>query len=248
MTRRRRLASKYWLSTLAWLVLLSVLPWWLGLPMLLALAAALLLLPHRLVDEHAELLRGALSWGLPGLLFALQRALGGGLMAWGAALLGALIGYTLLAGLEAWLDRHKRRAPATWSSPEWPELAQTPIGPAAEIIELQPLQWQHVNDVLDDPLLGQLTYRDDGFQLADGRVIRNVDPQLSFSPAARWLAATIRSGRGTVLWDRQGDRHYRLDGWKLSGWYREQPWLARREQDMPQALSMLVATDSGHDD
>jgi len=101
-----------------WVLLLALLPWWLGLPLLLALVAAALLLQHRLAPRHAALVRRALRWGLAGWLLALPRALGGGVPGWGAALLGALAGYTLLAGLEVWLQRDQRRASATAASPD----------------------------------------------------------------------------------------------------------------------------------
>ena len=136
------------LPLLAWMVLLALLPWWLGLPLLFALAAVVLLLQHRLAAGHAASIRRGLRWGLPGVLFALQRTLGGDAFAWGAALLGALAGYTLLAGLEAWLDRGQRRDPSAALSPEWPELAMAPIGPAAEIIELQLPAWQYADSGL----------------------------------------------------------------------------------------------------
>jgi hypothetical protein len=180
-------------------------------------------------------------------LFALQRTLGGDAFAWGAALLGALVGYTVLAGLEAWLDRGQRRAPATadFSSAEWPELALTPIGPAAGIIELQPPEWQSGDAGLTDPRdEGLLYYRDGGYRFADGRAIDDVGPRAAFSPAGHWFAAGMAHDRGIVLWDRDHDRQHRLHGWQLCGWHREQPWLVRREGEMPLALPAVL----GHDD
>ena len=97
----------------AWLFL-AALPWWLGLPLLLAIAAALVAAGERL-HAGAPWLRLGLRWGLPGVSFAVQRALGGDAFAWAMALLGALVGYTLLAGLEAWLDRGHAGATATQS-------------------------------------------------------------------------------------------------------------------------------------
>jgi hypothetical protein len=96
---RRWPAWRAVLPRVAWLALLALLPWWLGLPLLLALAAVVTLLQYRLAGEHAALIRRALRWGLPGVLFALQRALGGDAFAWGAALMGDLAGYTLLVWL-----------------------------------------------------------------------------------------------------------------------------------------------------
>ena len=228
------------LPTLAWTVLLALLPWWLGLPLLFALVAAALLLQHRLADEHASLIRRGLRWGLPGMLFALQRSLGGDAFAWGAALLGALAGYTLLAGLEAWLDREQRRDPTAASSAEWPELAMAPIGPAAEIIELQWPVWQSADDGLIDPLAHRVEYRGGNFLFADGSGIDGVGPHAAFSPAGRWFVARMPNDRGIVLWDRERHRRHRLRGWQLCGWYREQPWLIRRDGDMPLALPAVL--------
>ncbi len=231
------------LPALAWMVALALLPWWLGLPLLFALVAVVLLLQHRLAGEHAALIRRGLRWGLPGVLFALQRALGGDAFAWGAALLGALAGYTLLAGLEAWLDREQRRDPAAAVSAEWPELAMAPIGPVAEIIELQLPIWQSADDGLTDPLAHRVDYRDGSFLFADGSGVDRVGPHAAFSPAGRWFVARMSNDRGIVLWDRERQRRHRLRGWQLCGWYREQPWLNRREGDMPLALPAVLGQD-----
>ncbi len=227
---------------LAWLVLLALLPWWLGLPLLLSAVAALLLLGHRLTG-HAALLRRSLRWGLPGVLFALQRALGGDAFAWGAALLGALAGYTLLVGLEAWLDRNLPRESVAVPAAEWPELAMAPIGPPAEIIELLAPVWQRITDELADPGGGRAGYRDGGFYFADGTQIESVSPYAGFSPGGRWFVARLGHDRGVVLWDRERNRLHRLRGWQLCGWYREQPWLARRDGDMPLALQAVLGQD-----
>jgi len=230
------------LPPLAWLALLALMPWWLGLPLLLALASVAAFLQHRLAGEHAVLIRRALRWGLPGVLLALQRALGGDAFAWGAALLGALAGYTLLAGLEAWLDRDLRRAPPMpeSESAEWPELARAPIGPVAEIIELQVPLWLRAGDGLIDPSGNRVDYGDGRCLFADGSAIDGVTTQAAFSPGGRWFAACMIGDRGTVLWDRERNQRHRLRGWRLIGWYREQPWLSRREGDMPQALSAAL--------
>lgn len=243
MTRHRGIVRNRWLATLAWLLLLALLPWWLGLPLLFALAAVAVLLQHRLAKEHVALIRRGLRWGLPGVLFALQRALGGDAFAWGAALLGALTGYTLLAGLEAWLDRDQRRAPPAPASPEWPELAMAPIGPAAEIIELQPPQWQRFDDGVIDPLAGRVDYRDGSCFFEKGHEIPDVGSQAAFSPAGRWFVAQAAHDRGIVLWDRERDRRHRLRSWQLCGWYHEQPWLTRRDDDMPRPLAAVLGRD-----
>ncbi len=198
------------LPMLAWIVLLAALPWWLDLPLLLAPAATILLLPHRLAPEHVQLIRRGLHWGLPGLAFALQRTLGGDAFAWGAALLAVLAGYTLLAGLEAWLDRHQRRAPAApvAVSAEWPELALAPDGPLAEIIELQSPAWLSASEDLVDPHGGHVACREDGCHFADGRRVDAVDmptgfAQALFNPGGRWFAARLADDSVLTLWDRQ---------------------------------------------
>ena len=241
MAGRRPPAWRVVLLLAAWLILLALLPWWLGLALLLALAIAVTALQQRLADEQAALIRRALRWGLPGMLFALQRALGGDAFAWGAALLGALSGYTMLAGLEAWLDRGLRRAPAAPSA-EWPELAMAPIGPPAEIIELQPPAWQPASG-LADPLGGSVTHHDGAYVFGIGGRIAGADAPVAFSPGGRWFAAQLRHGRGVLLWDRQRERQHRLRGWHLDGWYRGQPYLVRRDGDMPLALSAVLGED-----
>ncbi len=67
--------------------------------------------------------------------------------------------------------------------------------------------------------------------------------QVGFSPQAHWFAACAPDRHALVLWDRQRDRQHRLHGWKLSGWYREQPWLSRRDGDMPLALHAVLGDD-----
>jgi hypothetical protein len=247
MALNRMLRWKALLPPAAWAALLALLPWWLGVPLLLALAAVVLLLQHRLAVEHARLIRRSLRWGLPGVLFALQRALGGTVIAWGVALLGALVGYTLVAGLEAWLDRDLRRAPPSTAPAEWPELAMAPIGPLAQIIELQPPVWQLADD-LTDPQADQAAYRhvvytDAGYRFADGMSIDGVGPHASFSPQGRWFVIRMNDDRGTVLWDRECNQLHRLHGWQLFGWHHEQPWLARRDGEMPLSLQAVLDRD-----
>ncbi|MEO8811060.1 MAG: hypothetical protein ABI386_12525 [Rhodanobacter sp.] len=236
MARRRWPPLTALAPGLAWMVLLAMLPWWLGLPLLLALVAAALLQPQRLA-AHAGANRRALRWGLPGVLLALQRALGGDAFAWGAALLGALAGYTLLAALEAWLDRERVRPPPAAETAGWPELAQAPIGPPAEIIELQPPLWQRADEVLVDPLGAGVHYRNGCYVLADGSTMDGAGPHAAFSPAGHWLVARLDHDGGVVLCDRQRRRQHRLRGWQLCGWHGEQPWLSRAEGDMPQLWS-----------
>jgi hypothetical protein len=213
--------SARWLYAPAWLVVLALLPWWLGLPLLLAIATLLLFVAERL-QEHAGLLRQALRWGLPGVLFAAQRALGGDAFAWAMALLGALVGFTLLAGLEAWLDRGRREKVAQPDLRDWPSLALAPIGPGPVVVELAPPQWVEGN--CPDPRGGEARWEPGGFVLAGGGTVDHVLPRASFSPDGRWFAAC--TSRGLVLVDRDRGRSHRLRGWTLCGWH-EGPWLAR---------------------
>jgi len=210
-----------WLYAPLWLLALAVLPWWLGLPLLLSIAAVLLFAAERL-EGHAPLLRLALRWGLPGVLFALQRALGGDALAWAMALLGALVGFTLLAGLEAWLDRGRREKVAQPELRDWPSLALAPIGPQAVVVELAPAQW--TDGTCPDPRGGEARWEAGRFVLADGTSVERVQARASFSPDGRWFVACI--AQGLVLLDREQGRSYRLRGWVLCGWHAG-PWLAR---------------------
>jgi hypothetical protein len=212
--------SARWFYAPAWLLALAVLPWWLGLPLLLAIAAMLLFAAERL-EGHAPLLRLALRWGLPGVLFALQRALGGDAFAWAMALLGALAGFTLLAGLEAWLDRGRREKIAQPELRDWPSLALAPIGPGAVVVELVPPEWTEGR--CPDPRGGEARWDAGRFVLKDATVER-VQARASFSPDGRWFVAC--TPRGVALLDRDHGRNYRLRGWELCGWH-DGPWLSR---------------------
>lgn len=245
MARRQSSWSTAW-CTLLWVAALALLPWWLGLPLLLALVAAALFLQHRLALRHAVLIRHALYWGLAAWLLTLPRALGGGVIGWGAVMLGALAGYTLLAGLDAWLERDQRRATA--KAEDWREPARMSMGPPGEIIELREPAWQALVSEVRDPLGGLARCRADGCQFPDGS---RVDAplastgfaQIGFSPEGRWFAACTAEQRVLVLWDRQRDCRHRLRGWRLSGWHHEQPWLSRRDDDMPLALYAVLGED-----
>ncbi len=240
----RRPSARALLAGLAWAALLALLPWWLGLPLLLALAAALPLLRHRLAPAHAQWLARALNWGLAGLLLALQRALGGGAWAWCLALLATLTGYTLLAGLQAWLGQSSARPAAGDSTPSWHELALAPIGPAAEIIELQLPQWLSADD---DPPLAGAHYVHGGYRFDDGRQIDDVALPVACSGDARWFVARRSDGSGIVLCDRWHGKLHRLRGWQLSGWHRDQPWLSRDENAMPLPLSAVLGQAAAAD-
>src|SRR5574337_570369 len=135
---------------------------------------------------------------------------------------------------------------ARWPvSPGWPELAHAPIGPSADIIELQLPVWQAAGDALPDPHGGMVHWRAGGCQFDTGERFEGPKTaggfaQACFSPAGRWFAACTPDQRMLVLWDRQRDRRQRLRGWRLSGWYREQPWLSRRDDDPPQSLHAVL--------
>ena len=240
----RRPTARALLAGLAWAALLALLPWWLGLPLLLALAAALPLLLPRLAPMDALRLSHALGWGLAGLLFALQRALGGDAWASCLALLAALVGYTLLAGLQAWLGRSPARPAAGDSTPAWPELALAPIGPAARIIELQLPQWQSADA---DPHPGGVHYVHGGYRFDDGLQLDDVAMPVACSEDGRWFVARRSDGCGIVLCDRQRGQLHRLRGWQLCGWYRDQPWLSRDDDALPLPLSAVLGQDASSD-
>jgi hypothetical protein len=154
-------------------------------------------------------------------LFATQRALGGDAFAWAMALLGALVGFTLLAGLEAWLDRGRREKVAEPELRDWPSLALAPIGPGALVVELVPPQWTEGSCL--DPRGGEARWEGGRFVLGDGATVERVQARASFSPDGRWFVAC--TPRGVVLLDRGHGRSHRLRGWELCGWH-DGPWLA----------------------
>lgn len=220
-----------------WLIALALLPWWLGLPLLLGIAAVLLVGVERLQPFHGTL-RLALRWGLPGVMLALAYWIDEPALAWTVAAVGALAGFTLLAGLESWLDRGQRRhAPA--ASPaatgaEWPELALAPMHAGCGIVELAPPQWQPA----DASGSADLHYvREPGFAgyaFGDGTRIATPPVRRAAEPGGRWLAWELHEG--VLLWERERDRPYRLRRRRLCGWHDGQPWLQGGEADMPVPL------------
>lgn len=238
-----------WLVAIAWIALLALLPWWLGLPLLLSVAALLLLGVHR-QRADALLLRTALRVGLPGVLLAVAFWLGADALAWAVALLGALAGFTLIAGLEAWLDREVRSPTpdskdaglhvADPTGASWPELALSSRAPPVVMIELLRPRWHDGGAALHD-FDGKRLAFEPGTQgtgtycFDDGHRIDAASAQACFSPAGRWFAT--RSDRGTMLWDRHRDSQHRMRRWQLCGWYQDQPWLQRREDAMPVSLA-----------
>ncbi len=224
-----------------WMLLLALLPWWLGMPALLGLAATLLLLQHRLSELHAWAIRRGLRWGLSGGLIALQRGLGGSATAWAVTLSAALAGYTLLVALEGWLDRRSRPAPSPPPpAAEWPELAMAPVGPSPSIVELLPPHWQYATDGFVDPRDAAALYRDGDYYFSGGMRIGAASAKLTFSPDGRWFVAALAEGDGVVLWDRELQLGHRLPGWTLCGWYQQQPWLIDREEQIPWPLSQVL--------
>lgn len=214
----------------AWTCVVALLPWWLGLSLVLMSALGAVLFDRRVV-RYAEWSRRTLRWGLPGLLFAVQRALGGDLIAWGAALLGALVGFSLVVLMESLLDHRVQRAATAEASPEWSELAMAPIGPPAHFIELARADWQDATSAgigAVDAMRFEATGEGRGrYLFAQSPSIDEVSPRYCFSPGGRWFAANLPDGRGELLWDRQDGRVHRLRGWQLSGWHGDQPWLAQ---------------------
>lgn len=241
-----------WLLFAGWAVLLALLPWWLGLAALLALAVGTVFYTRRL-HRYGELCRSGLKWGLPGMLFALQRALGGDLIAWGAALLGALVAYSLVALLESLLLHRVRRSAAP--VPEWSEIAMAPVGPPARIIELAPVEWRDAavdssgESVPAENLRYQVTAENEGnYRFADGHILPRLGPRHAFSPQGRWFAAQQPAGRGDLLFDRLRGRPYRLRGWELCGWDGDDsPWLARHADDVPVPLHEALGQDAPGD-
>ncbi|MHA6204527.1 hypothetical protein ACXU4B_08900 [Dyella soli] len=232
------------LPAAAWTGLVALLPWWADLSVLLLLALGAVLLAQRIVHYAARCRRG-LRWGLPGLLFAVQRALGGDLVAWGAALLGALVGFSLVALMESLLDRPVRRVAHAPASPEWSELALAPTGPRAHIIELVRVAWGEVGGEFTDPDGDPVRYEAIGagqgrYVFAAGQVIERVSARCCFGPDGRWFVASLPGGRGDVLWDRHGERMHRVSGWELCGWEGGQPWLARRGDGVPAPLHEVL--------
>ncbi|AIF49301.1 hypothetical protein HY57_19615 [Dyella japonica A8] len=223
----------------AWTCVVALLPWWVGLPLVLLSVVGAVRFDRRIV-HYAELCRRALRWGLPGLLFAVQRALGGDLMAWGAALLGALAGFSLVVLMESLLDHRVRRSPAAAATPEWRELAMAPIGPPAHIIELARAEWHEATAAFESAA-GPARFEPTGegrgrYVFACGPVIEKTSSRYCASPQGRWFVANLPGGRGEILWDRQSGRTHRMMGWQLSGWEGEQPWLARCSDGVPVPL------------
>lgn len=227
-----------------WAVLLALLPWWLGLALLVVLTVGAVIYTRR-SHTFGGICRGGLKWGLPGMLFALQRALGGDPVAWAAALLGALVGYTLIALLESLLLHRVRRTTAP--TPEWREIALAPVGPPARIIELMPIEWRDASTV-DEPSYEAIAADEGNYRFADGHSLRRLGPRCAFSPQGHWFAANQPGGNGDLLFDRTRGKQHRLRGWELCGWDQDDgPWLARHADGVPVPLHEALGQDAPSD-
>jgi hypothetical protein len=232
-----------WLLAIAWMLLLACLPWWVGLPLLLALAAIQVAQLPRL-RRYGGILRRALRWGLAGLLVASYVAFGPHALGLTLAMLVALIGFSLLVLLESWQDRKpQRNVAAAAASQEWNELALAPIGPADTLIELRTVHWIALDDRSTDVPEDLIKLSAHSCSLGTETRIENIEPQVSVAPGQRWLAWPMTAWRGVVLCDRARGKQYRLRGWQLYGWHANEAWLTRSEDQPPLALSHVLGQD-----
>lgn len=221
-----------WWRAIVWAGLLACLPWWVGLPLLLGLAATQLAQLPRL-QRYGHAIRLALRWGFAGLLVAGYRAFDGHALGLILILLAALAGFSLLMLLESWQD-HKplRSAAIAEASPTWHDLALAPIGPSAAIVELQHPAW------IECPVTPE-----GGCRIGANVYIEHVEPWIAVAPGDAWIALPIAAERGVVLYDRVHDRLHRLRGWRLYGWHAGEAWLCRGEDQPPLALSHVLGQD-----
>jgi len=225
------------------MLLLACLPWWAGLPLLLALAAIQLAQLPRL-QRYADVLRYALRWGLIGLLAASYLAFDRRALGLTVTMLAALAGFSLLVLLESWQGRKPQRDPsAAAAAPEWRELALAPIGPADTLIELEPPHWLALGAAADELPADVVQRGGNSCQVGQGPRIEPIEPQICVAPGRRWLAWPIAAWRGVVLYDRACARVYKLRGWQLYGWHGSEAWLSRGEDHAPMALSHVLGQD-----
>jgi hypothetical protein len=227
----------------AWALLLACMPWWIGVPLLLALSIAQLLRIPRL-QQYSTVIRRALHWGFVGVLVASYRAFGGHALGLTYTLLVALVGFSLLVLLESWQKRKPLRdAALAAESPEWRDMAMAPVGPSAVIIELEPPTWVMLGDPSIDAKFRVEPAADHSYRVGKDTKIHNVEPQICLSRGQRWAAWSMTAGRGVVLYDRVHDKAFRLRGWQLFGWHVDEAWLTRGDDQAPLALSHVLGQD-----
>lgn len=224
-----------------WVVLLALLPWWLDLLVMLGLVACVIHLAHRSASQ-SDACRSALRWGLAGFLFAVQRALGGDLLAWGAALLGALVGFSLVALFESFLFRRGQPV-RNAASPEWKDMAMAPVGPPAHIIELEPVRWFEAGDTLVEASGASFRFEtrrsnSGTYRFDSGRQLDGLSPR--YALGQRWFVADMAQGEGNVLLNLSTGRAHHLRHWHLCGWEGDTPWLSRDPDGLPVSLHEVL--------
>ncbi|WP_233843489.1 hypothetical protein [Dyella sp. 2HG41-7] len=232
-----------WLLAIAWMVLLACVPWWIGLPLLLGVAAIQAAQLPRLQRFRGPL-RRALRWGLAGLLIASYLAFDRPALGATLTLLGALVGFSLLVWLESWQDHKPQRDVAVAAAaPEWSEMALAHVGPSDTLIELAPPQWMTV-DSASTNIACRIAMTAEHRCCIEATVhIDNIEPQVAVAPGEQWVALPMTAQRGLVLYDRAHDKLYRLRGWRLYGWHASEAWLSRSEEQPPLALSHVLGQD-----
>lgn len=200
------------------LIGVGLLPWWIDVPILLTVAAILLAFGQRMATL-ARLCGVALNVGMFGLIHAVQRDMGGSLLAWGVAMLAGLAGFSLIVLVESFARKPTMTAPVP-ETREWPELALDRVGPPGAIIELTPIEWTSDSALPGTPF-------------ADGRMPARATGRYAISPDGGWWLAELHGG--VAVFDREHRKFHRLRGWKACGWH-GQPWFERRGSDLPVSL------------
>lgn len=232
-----------WLLAIAWTVLLACLRWWIGLPLLLGIAATHIAQLPRL-QRYNGLFRRALRWGLAGLLVASYRTFDHPALGATLTLLGTLVGFSLLVLLESWQDHKPQRdAAAASAAPEWSEMALAHVGPSDTLIALEQPHWVAVDAASTDTTCRIAMTAPHRCCIEATMHVDNVEPQVSVAPGKRWMALPMTAWRGLVLYDRAHDKLYRLHGWQLYGWHAGEAWLSRSEDQPPLALSHVLGQD-----
>ena len=227
----------------AWGLLLALVPWWIGAPLLLALVIAQLTRAPRL-QPYSGVIRRALRWGFAGVSIASYRAFGGHALGLTFALLVALAGFSLLVLLESWQNRKPLRdATLAAESPEWRDMAMAPVGPSASIIELESPTWMASSDWPADATFHIECLTDQSYRVGKHTKIHHVEPQMSLSKGQGWVAWPMTAGRGVVLYDLARDKAFRVRGWQLFGWRGDEAWLTRGDDQPPLALSHVLGQD-----